>query len=35
MTSPMTPWHLTLSDFEGQIQGHWDFEALYLVKGPS
>ncbi len=29
MASPMTSSHMTL---KGQIQGHSDFEALYLVK---
>ena len=31
MESPMTS-HMTFSDLEGQIQGHSDFETLYLVK---
>ncbi len=31
----MTPPHLTLSDLEGQRQGHSDFEAFYLVKEQS
>ncbi len=31
MESQMTPSHLTLSDLEGQSQGHSDFEALYPV----
>ncbi len=35
MVSPMIPSHLTLSDLEGQSQGHADFKALYLVKEPS
>ncbi len=35
MESQMTPSHFTLSDLEGQIQGHSDFEALYLVKEQS
>ncbi len=34
--SPTAPLHLTLHDLEkGQIQGHQDFKALYLVKEPS
>ncbi len=32
MWSPMALSHLTLSDIEGQSQGHSDFETLYLVK---
>ena len=35
MASPMTSSHLTLSDLESQVQGHSDFEALYLVKEQS
>ncbi len=35
MESEMTPSHLTLSDLEGQSQGHSDFAALYLVKEQS
>ena len=31
MGSPTEPLDLTLSDLEGEIQGHPDFEALYLV----
>ncbi len=31
----MTLSHLTLSDLEGQSQGHSDFDALYLVKEQS
>ncbi len=30
----MTPSRVTLSDLEGQSQGHSDFEALYIVKEP-
>ncbi len=30
--SPMTSSHLTLSDLEGQIQGHSNVESLYLVR---
>ena len=30
--SPTIPLDLTLSDLEGQIQGHSDVEALYLAK---
>ncbi len=32
MESQITPSYLTLSDPEGQNQGHSNFEALYLVK---
>ncbi len=32
MESPTAPLDLT---FKGQIQGHPDFEALYLTKEPS
>ncbi len=32
MEIQMTSSHLTLSDLEGQSEGHSDFEALYLVK---
>ncbi len=35
MESQMTPPDLTLSDLEGQSQGHSDFEAVYLVKEQS
>ncbi len=28
----MPPSHMTLSDLEGQAQGHADFETLHLVK---
>ncbi len=31
----MTPSHLTMSDLEGQSQGHSNLEALYLVKEQS
>ncbi len=31
MENPTAPLHFTL---KGQIQGHWGFEALYLVKEP-
>ncbi len=31
MESQITPSHLTLSDLEGQSQGHSDVKALYLV----
>ncbi len=34
MRSPMAPLDLTLA-LKGQIQGHWNFECLYRVKGPS
>ncbi len=33
--SPMTSSRLSLSDLEGQSQGHSDFKALYLAKEPS
>ncbi len=32
MSGPTEPLDLILSDFEGQIQGHTDFESLNLVK---
>ncbi len=32
MGSPMAPLDLTLSDLEGQSQGHPDFEGVYLAK---
>ena len=35
MGSPMTLSHLTLSDFEGQMQGHSHFEALCIIKEQS
>ena len=35
MGSPTTPLDLTLSDLEGQSQGHPDLEGLYLTKEPS
>ncbi len=35
MESPVTSSHLTLSDLKGQIQGHSDFEALYLLNEQS
>ncbi len=35
MVSLTAPLNLTLSDLERSIQGHPDFEALYLAKEPS
>ncbi len=35
MENPVAPSHSTLSDLERSIQGHSDFEALYLVKEQS
>ncbi len=35
MESPNPPFDLTLSDAEGQSQGHPNFKALYLVMDPS
>ncbi len=33
--SPMASSDLILSELEGKIQGHQNFEALYLAKEPS
>ena len=32
MWSPMATLYFSLGNHEGQIQGHWDLEILYLVK---
>ncbi len=35
MRNPMVLSHLTLPDLECQIQGHQDFEVLYIRAEPS